>query len=96
VRYASPAVQRFPGYWPAAQALMPPIPVSTSLYGRHLTPRTVVLENPHGVVDVLREITSGVSYATLGVNLNRSVTGEVDNAVLPAWREALFDMVPAM
>jgi len=37
-----------------------------------------------------------VSYATLGVNVDRSVTGEVDNAVLPVWREALLDVVLVM
>jgi len=48
-------------------------------------------------VDVLGDITGGgkgVSYATLGLNVNRSVVGEeVDNAALPAWREALLDVV---
>jgi hypothetical protein len=96
VGYALPNVQLFPGYWPAAQALMPPVPVGTSLYGGRLIPRSVVLENGQGLVDVLGDITGGgegVSYATLGVNVNRSVAGEVDNAVLPAWREALLDVV---
>jgi len=96
VKYAAPNVQLFSGYWPAAQALMPPVPVATSLYGGRLVPRDVVLENPRGLVGVLRDVTGegeGVSYASLGVNVNRSVAGEVDNAVLPAWREALLDVV---
>ncbi len=39
----------------------------------------------------------GVSYATLGANVNRTVAGEeVDNAVLPAWGEALLDVVLVM
>jgi len=58
---------------------MPPVPVGTSLYGGRLVPRSVVLGNPRGL---------------LGVNVDRSVVGEeVDNAVLPAWREALLDVV---
>jgi len=76
---------------------MPPVPVGTSLYGGRLVPRSVVLGNPRGLVGVLGNVTGGgegVSYATLGVNVDRSVVGEeVDNAVLPAWREALLDVV---
>lgn len=99
VGYDAPNVQLFQGYWPAAQALMPPVPVGTSLYGGRLVPRSVVLGNPRGLVRVLKDVTGGaegVSYATLGVNVNRSVAGEVENAVLPAWRTALLDVVLAV
>jgi len=102
VKYSAPTVQLFSGYWPAAQALMPPLPVGTSLYGGRLIPRDVVLGYGRGVVDVFANITSGkegVSYATLGLNVNRSGKGEgvgVENAVLPAWRAALLDVVLAV
>jgi len=81
---------------------MPPLPVGTSLYGGRLIPRDVVLGYGRGVVDVFANITSGkegVSYATLGLNVNRSGKGEgvgVENAVLPAWRAALLDVVLAV
>lgn len=99
VGYDAPNVQLFEGYWPAAQALMPPIAVGTSLYGGRLVPRSVVLGNPPRLAGVLKDITGGgegVSYAILGLNVNRSVTGEVENAVLPAWRTALLDVVLAV
>lgn len=52
-------------------------------------PRAVVLGNGRGLVDVLAGITGGgegVSYAVLGVNVDGSVAGGVEKAVLLAWR----------
>ena len=98
VNYTTLFFELFPGYWPAAQKLMPPLDVNVDLYGGRLIPRSVVENNPKGVVDAFRNITNhgNVIYSSLGVNLNSSVTGPVDNAVLPAWRNALLDMVFAM
>ena len=98
VSYTAPYFELFPGYWPAAQKMIPYLGVDTSLYGGRLIPRSVVEENPKGLVDVFRNITNHaqVSYATLAMRLDERTTGKVNNAVLPAWREALLDSVFAM
>lgn len=99
INYTTPYFELFPGYWPAAQKMMPYVGVGIDLYGGRLIPRDVVQNNAKGLVDVFRNITGdndGVVYSTLGVNLNRSTTGDVENAVLPAWRTALLDMVLAV
>lgn len=63
--------------------------------GGRLIPRSVVQENNKAYVDVIRNVTSfGVPY--IGVALNVSsphITSTVDNALLPAWRDALIHVI---
>lgn len=98
VNYTTPFFELFPGYWPAAQKMMPPIAVNVHLYGGRLIPRSVVEGNPHAVINTFRNITNhaNVVYVTLGMRLDEHVTGKVDNAVLPAWREIGLDSVFSM
>ena len=100
VKYSPPFSEVFPGYWPAMQRLMFDVSVGNELYGGRLIPRSVVRDNAKAVVDVLRNITNhgGVTYSSIALNLNRTVTGKAvgENAVLPAWRDALLDIVLAV
>lgn len=55
-------------------------------------------ENNDGVVDVIRNITQdpGTLFVGVGVNVNKSIlrgNQDVENAVLPAWRDTLIDVV---
>ena len=97
LKYSAPNFELFSGYKPAYEKLMPPIPVGVQLYGGRLIPRTVVETNSKGLWEVFRRIVDDgeLGYSTLGVNLNQTVTGYVDNAITPAWRNALYDVVIA-
>lgn len=97
VKYTPPFFKLYRGYKPAYEALMPTIPVGIQLYGGRLISREVIQDNVKGVFDAFRNITNdGVSYSSLGVKLDKSVTGDVDNAITPAWRKALYDIVLAV
>lgn len=97
VNYTPPYFELFPGYVPSFKKMMPPVPVGVSLYGGRLIPRSVVTENPEGLVAAFKDVTdAGVSYSTGGINVNRTVTGDVYNSVLPAWRTNIYDIVLAM
>ena len=100
VKYSAPFLEVFPGYWPAMQRLLSDISIGNQLYGGRLIPRSVVRDNAKAVVDVLRNITNhgGVMYWSIALNLNNTVAGKAvgENAVLPAWRDALLDIVLAV
>lgn len=98
IHYAVPYFELFRGYKPAYEEMMPYVPVATSLYGGRLIPRDVVENDPKGLWEVFRKVTTegALSYSSIGINLNESVTGDVDNAVNPAWRRALYDVVFAV
>ena len=78
---------------------MSDVSVDHELYGGRLMPRSVVRDRAKAVVDVLRNITNhgGVTYSSIALNLNGPVAGKAvgENAVLPAWRDALLDIVHA-
>ncbi|GFN20584.1 hypothetical protein AtubIFM55763_005690 [Aspergillus tubingensis] len=68
------------------------IAVGKAQYGGWLIPREVVVQNTTALTDAYRQIVSdGATFIGVGLNVNRSIAGDVDNAVLPAWREALID-----
>lgn len=77
-----------------------PIEVGTAQYGGRLIPRSVVEDNNDGLTAAIRNITQTEEgtplFVGVGINVNKSaVRGneDVDNAVLPAWRDALIDSV---
>ena len=97
VNYTPPYFELFPGYLPSFKKMMPPIPVGLQLYGGRLIPRSVVTEDPEGLVAAFRDITdTGVTYSTGGINVNRTVTGDVYNSVLTARRTNIYDIVLAL
>lgn len=68
------------------------IGVGEAQYGGWLIPRSVVENNNQGLTQAYREITEdGGTFIGVGLNVSREVSGDVYNAVLPAWREALID-----
>ncbi|KAJ5794907.1 hypothetical protein N7457_001506, partial [Penicillium paradoxum] len=68
------------------------IQVGTAQYGGWLVPRSVVEENNKGLINAYREITeAGGTFIGVGLNVSHAVSGDVYNAVLPAWRDALID-----
>lgn len=68
-------------------------------YGGRLIPRSVVENNNDGFTAAIRNVTQNNAtglFVGIGLNVNKSTARgneNVDNAVLPAWREALVDSV---
>lgn len=95
VKYTAPVLRQFSGYLEEFNAMMPQALTGTSQYGGWLVPRSVVLDNPDGVAAAYAKITNGgaATFVTVALNVNKSVAGDVYNAVNPAWRETLLDVV---
>ncbi|KAL9003922.1 MAG: hypothetical protein Q9188_003238 [Gyalolechia gomerana] len=90
----------FPTYLSQFKAFQLPIDVGTSQYGGRLIPRSVVESNNEGLTAAIRDIVEDDFTDTLisdvGLNVNRSSArgnSNVNNAVLPAWRDTLIDTV---
>ncbi|KAL8695331.1 MAG: hypothetical protein Q9224_003420 [Gallowayella concinna] len=93
VNHSVPVVRQFPGYLEQFNAMMPEY-VAILLYGGWLLPRAVVQKNPDGLTAAYANITNdGAAFATIAVNVNKTVVGDVYNAVNPAWRTALLDVM---
>jgi hypothetical protein len=89
INYTMSASQ-YDTYYDQFQAMQGTIEVGTAQYGGWLVPRSVLENNNTALVQAYREITeAGATF--IGVGLNVSKKGDVYNAVLPAWREALID-----
>ena len=59
--------------------------------GGYLIPRSQVVGNATGVTAVARRIASdGLQFKGFAVNVSLATAGDVDNAVLPAWRDTLI------
>jgi hypothetical protein len=61
--------------------------------GSWLIPRAIALDaaQDDAYIDaVLSTAAMGASVGTLGFNVSKAVAGDVDNAVLEAWRQALY------
>lgn len=73
---------------------MPYLEVAVVQYCGWLLPRSIVVENPDGLAAAYANITNGgaAGFASVALNVNRSVTGDVYNAVNPAWRTTLLDV----
>ncbi|KAL9009835.1 MAG: hypothetical protein Q9173_005170 [Seirophora scorigena] len=95
VNYTNPVVRQFPGYLEQFKAMMPFFEVAIAQYGGWLLPRSVVLDNPAGLTAAYANITDGgaAGFCSVALNVNRSVVGDVYNAVNPAWRTALLDII---
>ena len=95
VNYTTPVIRQFPGYLEQYNAMMPELDVAVAQYGGWLLPRSVVLDNPDGLAAAYENITKGGAggFTSVALNVNRSVTGDVYNAVNPAWRATLLDIV---
>ena len=81
-------IQEFPGYLSHFNAMFDPILVGIAQYGGRLIPQSVVEDKTAELTRALKEIVeAGAIYIGVSVNVSSSVAGNVDNAVLPAWRE---------
>ncbi|KAL8977429.1 MAG: hypothetical protein Q9205_006767, partial [Flavoplaca limonia] len=95
VNYTTPVIRQFPGYLEQYNAMMPELDVAVAQYGGWLLPRSVVLDNPDGLAAAYENITNGGAggFTSVALNVNRSVAGDVYNAVNPAWRTTLLDVI---
>lgn len=95
VNHSTPVVRQFPGYLEEFNAMMPDLAVAVQQYGGWLLPRSVVLDNPGGLAAAYANITNGgaAGFTSVALNVNRSVAGDVYNAVNPAWRTTLLDVI---
>lgn len=90
--------EQFATYRDEFRAMQNPIPVGTEQYGSYLIPRSLVTDTPGGneaLTDAYRYIVNhGGAVTNVGLNVSRATSGpDGINAVLPAWREALFHCV---
>ena len=68
------------------------IGVGQAQYGGWLIPRSIVLNKNDDLTAVYRYITEdGGTFIGVGLNVSQALVGDVDNAVLPAWRDTLID-----
>lgn len=68
-----------------------PIDVGIAQYGGRLIPTEVLLDEQKNrdLTDAFRSINeNGGQFIGVGLNVSKAVAGDVDNAVLPAWRSA--------
>ncbi|KAL8646552.1 MAG: hypothetical protein Q9226_006808, partial [Calogaya cf. arnoldii] len=95
VNHTTPIIRQFPTYLDQFNAMMPELAVAVAQYGGWLIPRSVVQDNPAGLAAPYANITnSGAgSFSSVALNVNKSVTGDVHNAVDSAWRETLLDVI---
>ena len=89
----------FPTYLDQFSAFELPIQVGTAQYGGRLIQRSVIENNNTAFTAAIRFINEQESaplFCAIGLNVNKSAArgnGDVYNAVLPAWRDALVDGV---
>jgi len=89
VKYAFHSEQ-FESYLDEFEAMMRSVTVGVAQYGSWLIPRSVVQEKNDQLTDAIRHIVSNGGEISLnGLNVSKNVSGDVHNAVLPAWRHAL-------
>ncbi|KAI9878323.1 MAG: hypothetical protein M1830_001256 [Pleopsidium flavum] len=87
-------IKQFPSYLSEFKTMQAPIKVGTAQFGGRLIPRSVVENNNAALTAAFRNITEdGALVIGVGLNVSKAVVGDVDNAVLPAWRETLIDTV---
>ena len=84
---------QFATYLDEFSAMQGEIGVGQAQYGGWLIPRSVVLDNNADLTAAYRYITEdGGTFIGVGLNVSRALVGEdIDNSVLPAWRDALID-----
>ncbi|CEO58807.1 hypothetical protein PMG11_03509 [Penicillium brasilianum] len=86
--------EEFDSYLAQFRTQQAPIEVGIAQYGGWLVPRSVVQENNSGLTESIRSVISnGGIFTTVAINVSKQVSGDVHNAVLPAWREAIAHVV---
>lgn len=97
IKYNISGPTDFPGYLQAYNHFFFGWPVGVSQYGGRLITRSVIEDNLDGFVAAVRNIseqTAGpCSFAGVALNVNKTIVGNVDNAVLPAWRDSLISSI---
>jgi FAD/FMN-containing dehydrogenase len=72
------------------ESMMRPVTVGVAQYGSWLIPRSVVKEKNNEFTAAIRHIVSNGGKISLnGMTVSKNVSGDVYNAVLPAWRGAI-------
>lgn len=94
IKISSSNILQFPGYLAEFTAMQPYVQVGVAQYGGRLIPRSVVEENNDELTAAFRKISNdGGEVITIALNVSKKVAGDVYNAVLPAWRDALISVV---
>ena len=87
-------IKEFSGYLNEYDTMFGFIGVGIAQYGGRLIPRSVVEHNNYGLTTALRNLAEdGALVIAVGLNVSAKVAGDVDNAVLSAWRDTLLDVV---
>lgn len=87
-------LRQFSGYLPEFTAMQNSIAVGVGQYGGRLIPRSLVERNNSDLTAAFRSIIEdGAGVTTVSLSVSKSVAGDVYNAVLPAWRDTLLDVV---
>ncbi|KAL2847776.1 hypothetical protein BJY01DRAFT_234168 [Aspergillus pseudoustus] len=90
IKYTLHSAQ-FPSYLAQFSTMQGAIQVGIAQYGGWLIPRSVIKANNNALTAAYRDIVEdGAIVINVGLNVSRSVAGDVHNAVLPAWRDALI------
>lgn len=93
IKFTSNILQ-FPGYLAEYTAIQSAVQVGVAQYGGRLISRSVVEKKNDGLTAVFREIDDdGATVVTIALNVSKKVAGDIYNAVLPAWRDALISVV---
>ncbi|KAF9631087.1 putative fad fmn-containing isoamyl alcohol oxidase protein [Lasiodiplodia theobromae] len=88
IQYQHSVVQ-FPGYLAQHDAMTPVQGVGTTQGGSWIIPRAVVRERNDELTAAFRSVANdGGIVVNLHLRPSKEVAGDVDNAVLPAWRDA--------
>lgn len=86
-----------PSYFQHYMKLIEPNPtqlVQNAQYGGRLLPLDLIQHNNSQLTDAVQKITAdGVTFVGIGLNVSSSVTGNIWNSVLPAWRTAAMTVI---
>ena len=91
-------VKEFPSYLEEYKRMQSPALSGNSIgiaqYGGWLIPRSVVENDNKAFTAAIRNITAADTLIfTVGLSASKAVAGDVYNAVLPAWRNAILEFV---
>jgi hypothetical protein len=95
IKYFS-VFDEFPGYHSMFKTIWEPlqVPAETTQEGSRLILRSTIEQNTSEFIAVLRGLaTDGLLIGGSSVNVSKAVTGDADNAVLPAWRDTLIHSI---
>ena len=96
IKYNMTGPTTFPGYLQDYNNFFFPYQVGINQFGGRLIPRSVVENNLDGFMAALRNISEQTAgpCSPVGVvlNVNKTVAGDMDNAVLQAWRDTLISV----